>query len=79
MNQSTQHAGRHRSFMASSGRRSWSPRWTARTARRSSTGSARFALAPSRAELRLITCGGAFDPKTGHYLDNIVAFAHLRR
>lgn len=33
----------------------------------------------SRAELRLITCGGAFDPKTGHYLDNVVAFAHLRR
>lgn len=25
--------------------------------------------------LRLITCGGVFDPKTGHYLGNIVAFA----
>ncbi len=30
-----------------------------------------------RAELRLITCGGGFDRKTGHYLDNVVAFAHL--
>jgi len=33
--------------------------------------------ATNRAELRLITCGGSFDPKTGHYVDNIVAFAHL--
>ena len=31
----------------------------------------------NRAELRLITCGGSFDSKTGHYVDNIVAFAHL--
>ena len=31
----------------------------------------------NRAELRLITCGGSFDSKSGHYLDNIVAFAHL--
>ncbi len=30
-----------------------------------------------RAELRLITCGGAFDQSTGHYVDNIVVFAHL--
>jgi hypothetical protein len=30
-----------------------------------------------RAELRLITCGGAFDRVTGHYVDNIVVFAHL--
>jgi sortase (surface protein transpeptidase) len=30
-----------------------------------------------RAELRLITCGGAFDQSSGHYVDNIVAFAHL--
>jgi len=30
-----------------------------------------------RAELRLITCGGSFDQKTGHYVDNVVAFAHL--
>ncbi|MGW0827781.1 class F sortase [Streptomyces sp. NPDC002845] len=29
-----------------------------------------------RPELRLITCGGAFDPKTG-YDSNIVVFAHL--
>ncbi|HXH55711.1 class F sortase [Iamia sp.] len=28
-------------------------------------------------ELRLITCGGAFDPDTGHYFDNVVAFASL--
>lgn len=32
-----------------------------------------------RAELRLITCGGAFDQSTGHYVDNIVAFAHLTK
>jgi len=31
----------------------------------------------ARAELRLITCGGSFDQKSGHYVDNIVAFAHL--
>jgi Sortase domain len=27
------------------------------------------------AELRLITCGGAWDPATGHYLSNIVVYA----
>ncbi len=27
------------------------------------------------AELRLITCGGAFDPATGSYADNVVVFA----
>ena len=27
------------------------------------------------AELRLITCGGAFDTATGHYLSNIVVYA----
>jgi magnesium-transporting ATPase (P-type) len=31
-----------------------------------------------RAELRIITCGGAFDRATGHYLDNIVAFTDLK-
>ena len=31
----------------------------------------------SRAEIRLVTCGGAFDATTGHYVDNIVAFGHL--
>lgn len=31
------------------------------------------------AELRLITCGGAFDRTTGHYLDNVIVFAQLRR
>jgi hypothetical protein len=25
--------------------------------------------------LRLITCGGAFDPATHHYLSNIVVYA----
>ncbi|WP_051681783.1 class F sortase [Cellulomonas sp. HZM] len=30
-----------------------------------------------RPELRLITCGGAFDRRTGHYVDNTVVFAHL--
>lgn len=29
-------------------------------------------------ELRLITCGGAFDSSTGHYLDNLIVFAQLR-
>jgi Sortase domain len=27
------------------------------------------------AELRLISCSGAFDPATGHYLSNVVAYA----
>ena len=27
------------------------------------------------AQLRLVTCGGAFDAQTGHYLDNVVVFA----
>jgi LPXTG-site transpeptidase (sortase) family protein len=30
-----------------------------------------------RPTLRLITCGGAFDPSTGHYLDNHIVFAWL--
>ncbi|MGH9099930.1 MAG: sortase domain-containing protein, partial [Acidimicrobiales bacterium] len=29
------------------------------------------------AALRLITCGGAFDYATGHYLDNTIVFASL--
>ncbi len=29
------------------------------------------------AALRLITCGGAFDSTTGHYVDNIVVYASL--
>jgi hypothetical protein len=28
-------------------------------------------------ELRLITCGGEFDRATGHYVDNLVAYARL--
>ena len=28
-----------------------------------------------RPSLRLVTCGGAFDRRTGHYLDNTVVFA----
>ena len=28
-----------------------------------------------RSELRLVTCGGAFDAATGHYVDNIVVYA----
>ncbi len=27
--------------------------------------------------LRLITCGGPFDESSGHYLDNIIVYAHL--
>ncbi len=30
------------------------------------------------AQLRLITCGGTFDPATGHYLSNVIVFATLR-
>ena len=29
------------------------------------------------AELRLITCGGAFDVATGHYLSNVIVYATL--
>jgi sortase (surface protein transpeptidase) len=28
------------------------------------------------ATLRLITCGGSFDRKAGHYRENVIAFAH---
>jgi hypothetical protein len=31
------------------------------------------------AQLRLITCGGTFDPSTGHYLSNVIVFAVLAR
>ncbi|WP_248840856.1 class F sortase [Frankia sp. AgKG'84/4] len=30
----------------------------------------------NRPELRLITCGGAFDYKTHHYLSNLIVYAH---
>ncbi len=33
--------------------------------------------APDYAALRLITCGGAFDSATGHYLSSVVVFASL--
>ena len=26
-------------------------------------------------ELRVVTCGGTFDPATGHYLSNVIVFA----
>jgi sortase (surface protein transpeptidase) len=29
------------------------------------------------AQLRLITCGGTFDPATGHYLSNTIVYASL--
>jgi hypothetical protein len=29
------------------------------------------------AGIRLITCGGAFNPDTGHFLDNVIAFGRL--
>jgi hypothetical protein len=29
--------------------------------------------------LRLVTCGGAFDRKVGHYVDNVIVFATLSR
>ena len=36
-----------------------------------------YADTGGRAELRLITCGGDIDQHSGHYLDNVVAYAHL--
>jgi hypothetical protein len=33
----------------------------------------------SGAALRLVTCGGAFDRSTGHYVDNIIVFATASR
>jgi Sortase domain len=30
------------------------------------------------AQLRLITCGGTFDPATGHYLSNVIVFGTLQ-
>jgi LPXTG-site transpeptidase (sortase) family protein len=27
--------------------------------------------------LRLITCGGSFDKRSGHYIDNVIAYGHL--
>jgi hypothetical protein len=30
------------------------------------------------ATLRLITCGGSFDRRAGHYRDNVIAFAHYK-
>ena len=30
------------------------------------------------ATLRLITCGGSFDRKVGHYRNNVIAFAHYK-
>jgi hypothetical protein len=35
-----------------------------------------YGLVPD-AQLRLITCGGAFDYATGHYLSNVIAYASL--
>lgn len=29
----------------------------------------------TQAELRLVTCGGTFDRRTGHYRDNVIVFA----
>jgi len=31
----------------------------------------------TQSEIRLVTCGGAFD-KLKHYLDNVIVFAHLQ-
>ena len=30
------------------------------------------------ATLRLVTCGGSFDRRAGHYRDNVIAFAHYK-
>ncbi|CAN5308408.1 class F sortase [soil metagenome] len=36
-----------------------------------------YGSSTGRAEIRLITCGGAFDRTSGHYVDNVIAFGHL--
>ncbi|GAA1878456.1 class F sortase [Actinomadura bangladeshensis] len=36
-----------------------------------------FGEALDHASLRLVTCGGAFDPKIGHYKDNLIVYAKL--
>lgn len=33
----------------------------------------------SRPEIRLITCGGAFDASTRNYEDNVIVFGHAQR
>ncbi len=33
--------------------------------------------ATPNSQLRLITCGGTFDPATGHYLSNVIVYATL--
>ena len=35
-----------------------------------------FGFGENRPELRVITCGGDFNPNIGHYVDNIVVFCH---
>ncbi len=36
-----------------------------------------FGAALDHASLRLVTCGGAFDPASGHYKDNVIVYARL--
>ncbi|QBI56247.1 class F sortase [Streptomonospora litoralis] len=36
-----------------------------------------YAPTENRAELRLVTCGGTFNEDSGHYRDNIVAYARM--
>ncbi|CND43772.1 Sortase (surface protein transpeptidase) [Mycobacterium tuberculosis] len=36
-----------------------------------------FGESLDHASLRLVTCGGAFDPKIGHYKDNLIVYAKL--
>lgn len=36
-----------------------------------------FGESLDHASLRLVTCGGAFDPKIGHYKDNLIVYARL--
>jgi LPXTG-site transpeptidase (sortase) family protein len=36
-----------------------------------------FGESLDHAALRLVTCGGAFDPKAGHYTDNLIVYANL--
>jgi hypothetical protein len=56
-------------------------RWSASTPSTCSPGpfptKKAYGLAPDP-ELRLITCGGAFDAATGSYLSNVVVYAQVR-
>lgn len=36
-----------------------------------------YAAQLDHAALRLVTCGGSFDKRTGHYVSNVIVYAHM--